>query len=265
MTAELVPPGLLTAVLLAGLVTFSAAQEQEDVYLMDLGIVIESDNGGGDSSASEVLTISKAPAGAAYVESTRELRSVLDDLRSKIEVLEYSLDEDVQAVRLENLRLRNLIRKIQAERLESEALPADADQSKPEPADLAEETAVGSDPVYRDILVAYRDGQYVRLGRLGRRLDRSRLDPARRAQVAYWCADADFRTGAYDEALLALEDAGTDGSQLQDDVVILRGLIFIKQGQRPEALAQFQKIIDSYPNSDYFRLAEMTIKELHDL
>ncbi len=265
MTLQLVSPGLLAAVLLAGLVTFTAAQDQEDVYLMDLGIVIEPENGGSDSSASEVLSISKAPAGAAYVESTRELRTVLDELRSKIEVLEYSLDEDVEAVRLENLRLRNLIRKIQTERLGSEAPSADADLSTPEPVDPAVEAAVGPEPNYRDILEAYRAGQYVRVGRLGRRLDRSGLDPTRRAQVAYWCADAYFRTGAYDEALRALEDLAADGSQLPDDVVILQGLIFMKQGQPREALAQFQKIIDSYPNSDYFRLAEMTIKELHDL
>ena len=83
---------------LAGLVTFTAAQDREDVYLMDLGIVIEPDSKGGDSSATGVLSVTKAPAGAAYVESTRELRSVLDDLRSKIEVLEYSLDEDVEAI-----------------------------------------------------------------------------------------------------------------------------------------------------------------------
>ncbi|MCH7528343.1 MAG: hypothetical protein IH972_02195 [Candidatus Marinimicrobia bacterium] len=249
----------------AALITFSAAQEQEDVFLMDLGIVIEPVDSGGDSSASEMLTIIKAPAGAAYVESTRELRTVLDQLRSKIEVLEYSLDEDVQAVRLENMRLRHLIRKIQAERLEFEALPADADPPRPQPGDHAVETAVGPDPDYRDILMAYRAGQYDRVGSLGRRLDRASLDPTRRAQVAYWCADADFRTGAYDEALLALEDASITGSQLQDDVVILRGLIFMKQGRQGDALAQFQKIIDSYPHSDYFRLAEMTVKELHDL
>lgn len=264
MTIPLIPPGLLASVLLAGLVTLSAAQEQEDVYLMDLGIVIEPDNGGSDSSGSELLSIKKAPAGAAYVESTRELRTVLDELRSKIEVLEYSLDEDVEAVRLENLRLRNLIRKIQTGRLESEALSSHAGLSTPEPVDPAVETAVGPDPDYRDILVAYRAGQYAQVGRLGRRLDRSHLDPARRAQVAYWCADADFRTGAYDEALLVLEEVAADGSQVPEDVVVLRGLIYMKQGRPREALAQFQKIIDSYPNSDYFRLAEMTIKELHD-
>ena len=239
------------------------AQEDGDVYLLDLGIVIESDSLAGDTASTVILSVNKASAGAAYVESTRELRSVLDELRSKIEVLENSLDQDVDAVRLENQRLRTLIRKIQTERLESGALAADADRaSAPAP---PPEIPLAGKAGYRDILSAYRRGHYDRVGSLCSAIDQAELGQAKRQHVAYWCADANFRTGRYDDALAALENVTGDGGDLQDDAIILRGLIFMRQGRNSEALAQFQTVIDNYPASDYLRLAELTIKELNEL
>ncbi len=239
------------------------AQESGDVYLLDLGIVIESDSLAGDTASTTVLSINKAPAGAAYVESTRELRSVLDELRSKIEVLENSLDQDVSAVRLENQRLRALIRKIQTERLESTAMAADADLA-PDPAPPTEIPLIAQ-PSHRDILGAYRLGHYDRVGSLCSVIDQDELDSAQRTQVAYWCADANFRTGRYDEALATLENVTAENGDLQDDAIILRGLIFMRQGRNADALTQFQTVIDTFPASDYLRLAELTIKELNDL
>ncbi|MEE9465801.1 MAG: tetratricopeptide repeat protein [Candidatus Neomarinimicrobiota bacterium] len=239
------------------------AQESKDVYLLDLGIVIENDSLAGDTASNAVLSINKAPAGAAYVESTRELRSVLDELRSKIEVLENSLDQDVNAVRLENQRLRALIRKIQTERLESSAMAADADRaSAPAP---PPEIPLAGKADYRDILSAYRLGHYDRVGSLCSAIAQTELDQAQLQQVAYWCADANYRTGRYDEALAALENVTADGDDLQDDAIILRGLIFMRQGRNAEALTQFRIVIDTFPASDYLRLAELTIKELNDL
>ncbi|MFB0515071.1 MAG: tol-pal system YbgF family protein [Candidatus Neomarinimicrobiota bacterium] len=47
--------------------------------------------------------------------------------------------------------------------------------------------------------------------------------------------------------------------------MILQGLIFLRQNKPQEALARFQAIIDQYPSSEYYRLAELTIKELNNL
>ncbi|MCK4578608.1 MAG: hypothetical protein KAU50_07445, partial [Candidatus Marinimicrobia bacterium] len=60
----------------------------------------------------------------------------------------------------------------------------------------------------------------------------------------------------------ALESLLQSEHHLKDDAIILRGLIFLKQGHKQLALVQFQSIIDDYPTSDYHRLAVLTLKEI---
>ncbi len=273
------PPAGWLMVMLAISVFFSpgsnlAAQDKqdEDVYLMDLGIIIEpgrQDSAAGADSlpamGSVDLMVGKEPPGAAYIESTRELRSALDDLSGKINSLESSLDQDVEAVRLENERLRSLIRKIQSVRKESEV--AQAVENAPvrvEP--FSEETArslLPDNPGFRHLLQAYRAGRLDDLIRLCQVIDKSAFSPEELVHMAYWRADAYFHQGQFDEALLALEKVLAADHELGDDAVVLQGLIYLRQGRAREALTQFQTILSKYPTSEYQRLAELTIKELN--
>ncbi len=241
---------------------------EDDLYLMDLGIVIEP--GGEDapgpgaalpSSDDLMLMVGKGPAGAAYVESTRELRSLLDDLSLKIITLENSLDQDLNAVRLENDRLRALIKKIQSNRRSAESLPgkeilADRVDVPTKPAALPES------PSYRHVFRAYRAGLYPEVIALCPYVAAASMSRNEAVQLAYWWADASFRTGQFDEALTVLHQTAVIDHELQDDAIILEGLILLKQGKPQAALAQFETIIQQYPTSDYHRMAELTAKEL---
>lgn len=248
-------------------------KQQEDVYLIDLGIIIEP--GDHDSTAQldslpglddVELLMGKEPPGAAFIESTKELRAVLDNLGGKIDDLESSLNQDVDAVRLENERLRSLIRKIQVSRKEAEVMESvvNAPVEEGSTPTAAPRLSLPKNPSYHHVLQAYRAGLFEDVVLLSQALDESTLGPRESFQVAYWCADAYFRRGEFDKALLKLEKVPASDPDLGDDVIILQGLIFLRQGKPREALARFQTIVSQYPASEYQRLAELTIKELND-
>ncbi len=274
------PAGWLMVMLVIGIFvgpgSALAAQDKqdEDVYLMDLGIIIEPgrlDSAAGTDSLPEIgdvgLIVGKEPPGAAYIESTRELRSALDDLSGKINSLENSLDQDMEAVRLENERLRALIRKIQSERKESEvsrAVESAPDWVEPYPGKTAR-TPLPDNPGFRHVLQAYRAGRLDDLIELCQAIDESAFSTKERVHVAYWCADAYFHRGQFEEALRALEKVPVTDHELGDDAVVLQGLIYLRQGKAQQARSSFQTILSQYPASDYQRLAELTIKELKHL
>ncbi|UCD37603.1 MAG: tetratricopeptide repeat protein [Fidelibacterota bacterium] len=249
-------------------------QQDEDIYLPDLGIIIEpegSDSIGQIESPSMMedvsLMVGKEPPGAAFIESTRELRAVLGDLSGKIDTLENSLNQDMESVRLENERLRTLIRKIQANRKEaevSEAVDSHHEKALPEPQPTAS-FPIPAESSYQRIFEAYRSGLFTDVIALCQVLERAPLLPEEDIQVAYWCADAYFRQGLFQEALTTLEKVQASDHELKDDAIVLAGLIYLRQGKPDEALSRFQTIVSQYPASDYHRLAELTIKELNQL
>ncbi len=251
-----------------------AAQDrpEDDLYLLDLGIVIEpggpdSLGQGADQPPSDIgLMVGKGPAGAAYVESTKELRYLLEDLGQKINNLENSLDQNMEAVRLENERLRMLIRKIQTQRQSAEVKPPkDVPFAGPNlTVEAAHAVPIPDQPSYHHVFQAYRAGHYDQVLALCRQVDKAAITDDEGVQLAYWCADAYFRTGQFDEALASLDQTVATDHELQDDAIILRGLILLKQGKTHAALTQFETIIQQYPASEYHRLAELTVKELND-
>ena len=263
---------LLVAVAALPLGAQEKDRASEDVLMMDLGIIIEPDRRDssgshtGDSAAGEVvnLMVGKAPPGAEFIATTRELRSALDDLSGQISSLENSLNQDVEAVRLENERLRSLIRKIQTTRQEEAASKvAQRLEVQAAPGPSVASPARAGRPVYRQILEAYRAGAYQEVSHLCPELDSPALSGAQATQVAYWWADALFRLGRFDEALSRLEPVAASGGELADDAIVLEGLIYLRQGRSGEARSRFETIASQYPASEYHRLAELTIRELH--
>jgi len=275
-----VPGGsLLLGCLILGAVvlplrTLPAQQEnadQDDRFIMDLGIIIEPSTGDGvrsaSSGAARPIRLVKGPAGAAYYESTRELKSLLDDLSAKINYLESSLDQDVDAVRLENERLRSLIRKMQTARNAPRETAPLTDISQPdarsaEPSQPVRPLAPRTPPTPHDVYTAYWTGQYNRVVTLYHELEAADMLKEEQVQLAYWCADAYFRTGQFAAAEAILAHLVIADHALQDDVIILQGLIHLRQGHPEEAREKFETIITRHPGSDYQRLAQMTLQEL---
>ncbi len=266
---------LLTLGLLVSSSANLVAQDpsSQDVLKLDLGIVIEAT--GRDSAEGEApesadtdvgLTVGKAPPGAEFIATSKELRSTLDALSGQILTLETSLNQDVEAVRLENERLRSLIRKIQTSRQEEEAaraakrLEGEIPPAKPS----APAPGWSERPGYRQVMQAYRNGSYRETAAMCATLDKSALLPEQATQVAYWWADALFREGRFDDALRILQPLAAASAKLGDDAIVLEGLIYLRQGKPGLARSRYQDIVSHYPASEYYRLAQLTLRELHE-
>ncbi len=117
---------------------------------------------------------------------------------------------------------------------------------------------------WRDVMRAYRAGDYPAVVAICDVLPKAEQNYGQTDQVAYWCGDAYFSVGRFESALQILESSSTIDSPIQDDAIILVGLILMKQGRANEARDHFQRIIDYYPESDYHRLAGLTLKELKE-
>lgn len=249
-----------------------AAQDpsSKDVLKLDLGIVIEAagrDSADGDEPERDVsLSVGKAPPGAEFIATSRELRSTLDALSGQILSLETSLNQDVEAVRLENERLRSLIRKIQTSRKEEEAAQAaerlEEENYPTEPP--APAPGWSERPGYRQVMQAYRNGSYRETAAMCAALDKSALLPVQATQVAYWWADALFREGQFEDALLILQPLAAASAELGDDAIVLAGLIYQRQGKPGLARSRYQDIVSRYPASEYYRLAQLTLRELNE-
>lgn len=242
------------------------AQEKQSgsVYIPDLGIVIDAQP---DTTNTVNMMMQTQSASAAYMESTRELRNMLGQLSGQIENLESSLGEDMAAMSLENNRLRSLIGRLQADREKERAnalplVPAVPSEARPQSAQRVESTDAFD---MGAIMAAYVAGRYAEVLQRSAGVDEAALPSATATQLAYWRADANFRLGRFDEALLSLGSMRKSDHALGDDALILRGLVYMKQGKGALARSQFEAIISQYPTSDYYRLAEMTLREIHEL
>ena len=263
----------LTGLFTLALTGSAVGQEdkRQDVYLPDLGIII--DSRAGSTSTTEIL-IGKQAASAAYMESTQELRRLLGELSTKITGLESSLDEDMAAMRLENGRLRSLIQRLQSDRERERSQRA---AQVPAPAGpLPDRFVAGPDVVtatrpasrsvqMSDIMAAYLAGDFAAVAGLCENIDETVLPPRQATQLAYWSADAHFRLGEFDAALLSLGAIVNEQHELWDDAIVLKGLVYLKLGRADQAREQFEAILNHYPASDYYRLAGLTVRELHAL
>jgi len=257
--------------LLTSLVVWLVAQneQEENVYLPDLGIIIEPDQGDSSSGSGNVdLMMGKEPPGADFIESTKELRAVLKDLDGRIDTLDSTLNLDVEAVRLENERLRALIRKIQATRKESEVTTQTREDELLEttsPPIIEAGIMPAVEPSYRAIFLAYGAGRFEEVLLLSDAIDGSVLGEDESIQIGYWRADAFFRLGHFEKAQVVLGKLPASGHELVDDAIVLQGLIYMRQGRPQEAKSRFELIVSRFPSSEYLRLAELTIKELNHL
>ena len=255
-------------------VAMLGAQETggEDVLMLDLGIIIESESPDSATQADRAaagdeirLMMGTAPPGATFIATTKELRSALNALSGQITSLENSLNQDVEAVRLENERLRSLIRKIQISRSEEQAAQTAArleEQTEAGAVTVAPTSVPPQRASYRAALQTYRSGDYAATLWVSEALATANLTPEQAAQVGYWHGDALFRLGRLDEALSVLEGAISAGDDVADDAIVLEGLIYMQQGKAAAARSRFETIVSRYPASEYQRLAALTIKEL---
>ena len=250
-----------------------------DDFFLDLGIVIEPSNG--DEEINRLiqappekvkLFIDKAPSGSVYMASTKELQETLVRINHKIEGLQLAFQRQTENLEKENGELRvminNLIEQVESPVKDLAVVIEESDEVKNSPVEkVNEELAViakhENPPVfnrtlYMNAVFAYQREDYQTAIRQFSDLALDDIDDITAGNVLYWMADCYFQLGQPSNALSVLKQLGMyKESDKLDDSMILQGLAFRQLGEKDKAVAAFAGVVELYPESEYYRLAQM--------
>ncbi len=266
-----VPPLLLSQI---------TSSSVNDDFFLDLGIVIEPSNG--DEEINRLiqappekvkLFIDKAPSGSVYMASTKELQETLVRINHKIEGLQLAFQRQTENLEKENGELRvminNLIEQVESPVKDLAVVIEESDEVKNSPVEKVgnEELAIiakhENPPVfnrmlYMNAVFAYQREDYQTAIHQFSDLALDDIDDITAGNVLYWMADCYFQLDQPSNALSVLKQLGMyKESDKLDDSMILQGLAFRQLGEKDKAVAAFAGVVELYPESEYYRLAQM--------
>ncbi|MBH30901.1 MAG: hypothetical protein CMG71_02785 [Candidatus Marinimicrobia bacterium] len=116
---------------------------------------------------------------------------------------------------------------------------------------------------YIDALSAYNDGNYeMAIEGFGRLVTG---DPSHKLadNCQYWLGESYYALKNYKRAILEFEKVFQFGEQDKwDDAQLKLGICFQKIGNFDKARAEFQKLVDHYPGSEYYQRAQQYLRQL---
>lgn len=274
--------GLITLILI-GLLSAQETPPLSEIFFLDLGIVIEPSKGSGyysrlvEKPSEEVsFKINKVESGSVFMASSKELLSTLDRINKRIARLESSFQTEMNALKQENISLRNTLTEIQSSDNKKADSPAEnfvtkpMNKSKPfvempqkllPSQKVPEPASVFNHSIYMSGVFAYqRDDFESALDKFSN----LHLDSAPKKTVEnifYWMADAYQQTGQFEKALSLLDKITTTGTLRIDDALVQKGLLHRKMGNENLAMIAFGDVVSQHPNSEYIRLAQMELKK----
>ncbi|MFQ6607129.1 MAG: tol-pal system YbgF family protein [Fidelibacterota bacterium] len=240
------------------------------------------------------LFIDKAPSGSVYMASTKELQETLIRINRKIESLQLAFQRQTNYLKEENNELRLMITDLM-EQVNTPAevstptvspgekhsnseeitttspimeLAKGSSVKAPNSKEIDEEQislvvkddkpAVFNRMLYMNAVFAYQREDYQTAIRQFKDLAVNVADDITAGNVIYWMADCHFQLGQPTEALSVLSQLDAfKGSDKLDDAKILEGLSLRQLGRYEQATAAFAKVVEQYPESEYYRLAQM--------
>lgn len=263
----------------------------DDIFFLDLGIVIEP--GTGKEEVNRLIKappervkffLDKEPSGSVFMASTREMHETLARISERIDALEKAFHQEIGTVREENEQLREMVADLLAREpiIPSQPLsppisiaPAppgvevkSLEPSEPEPEDVVVDDVVTEEPElpfnkmgYMNAVFAYQREDYRTALDQFLRLYIRGQDHITWGNVLYWIADCYYQLGDYRKALDTLEEIRPLArSDKQDDALVLSGLSYRQMGRENEALEAFDHIVQHYPDSEYFKLARLELR-----
>ena len=116
---------------------------------------------------------------------------------------------------------------------------------------------------YIDALSSYNDGNYdMAIEGFGRLVTG---DPSHKLadNCQYWLGESYYALKNYKRAILEFEKVFQFGVQDKwDDAQLKLGICFQKIGNFDKARAEFQKLVDHYPGSEYYQRAQQYLRQL---
>ncbi len=244
---------VLTPLFLMGGVS---AQESDlsEIFFLDLGIVIEPSKGSENynrlvtKTSKEVsFKIKKVESGSVYMASSDELLTTLDRINERMGKLEASFNSEISELRNENNQLRQDLAGIQ--------------QVLTQPTIVSKKSTKFDHSAYMAGVFAYQREDYKTAIKKFSSLKIKHASEKTAENILYWMADSYQQNNQYMKALDLLSQITSNGKLRIDDALIQEGLLHRKMGNENAALLAFTSVVSNYPESEYFRLAQLEIKK----
>lgn len=269
-----------------------------DAFFLDLGIVIEPIKGTEEvnrlvKAPPEKVSflLDKVPSGALFMASTKEMHQTLERINQRLATLETAFNDGMSGLEKENRELREMVSDLLArepiiqiqtvsavsvveEKPAAEPAPVPGTERSESVLPEAAEAIIQVVPVapemekipfnrmlYMNAVFAYQREDYVSALAHFSRLALTEADQVTAGNILYWMADCHYQLKDYETSLDILKRVSSlFNSDKQDDAMILTGLVYRLKGEETRALQAFGEIIDAFPDSEYFNLAQMELR-----
>ncbi len=202
-------------------------------------------------------------------------------MNERISLLEKALGSQMISLQAENKELRNLLSDFLSQEIIHNAENTLVDKALPVPGIvlddyvelMPEKDMHNSDTsnnsfnkmTYMNGVLAYQRKDFSIAIEHFTKLGLSDLDDVTAGNILYWLAESYFRQNSFKVALRHLEKVDIlFESDKRDDAMALSGMVYRAMGDNIQAQQAFAEIIDSFPDSEYLRLAQMELRKTVD-
>lgn len=256
-----------------------------EIFLLDLGIVIEPSSGEEsynrlvNNSSKEVdIRIQKVHSGTVQTINTQKLLTAIGRVNTRLSDLETSFQSEMMAIKSENAELKQMLAAFSLPGLKKPDRP-EINLAVAEP-QILDDVNTDKLPVVKSIVMlpprhlvnfdtdlyiqgmyAYQCGNFATALKCFDDLVIQTAELEKVENVLYWTADAYLQMHDYEHALEALDKLLTHKrSGLADDALIKKGLLYKELGAMDLAMNTFKKVVVGHPESEYLLLATLEIK-----
>ena len=256
-----------------------------EIFLLDLGIVIEPSSGDEsynrlvNSTSREIdIRIQQVHSGTIQTMATQKLLTAIGRVNTRLSDLETSFQSEMMAIKSENEELKQMLVAFSLPSLKKPDWP-EINLAVAEP-QILDDVNTDKLPVVKTIVMIppnplvkfdknlymqgmyeYQCGNFATALKCFDDLDIQAAELEKMENVLYWTADAYLQMHDYEHALEALDKLLTHKrSALADDALVKKGLLYKELGAMDLAMNTFKKVVVGHPDSEYLLLASLEIK-----
>jgi len=234
-------------------------QAEEDEVLRLLGIV--------GTEKSEAKPAPQAPAPTPQETKTEELPPAAvppQQIETQISQLEQQLgarETEAEALKSELAEKERKLGQLQSQTQQHPSMP---EAAKPRAARQAKVSATGSyKERYQEALMVYENRHYKDAIRAFEALLAENSTNPLADNCQYWIGECYYGLGNYSQAIIEFEKVFSFSSANKSDAAQLKlGLCYLKLGDKVRAREEFQRLLESYPKSEYVPKAKAYLSQL---
>jgi TolA-binding protein len=214
--------------------------------LYDLGIIIE------EPAENSERAVHKQPVAIPGTQKIDREITQLEELLIRLTTLERYVQNQISLLRQDNDELRSLIQKLESGQTSS-IRTVEAPKKL-----TAKDRYISGLKFYNSREYKKAIGEFEAAAQLAQ-------DKTTRENSYFWIGDCYYRLQNYYQAIETLRVLTKTKNEKTDDALLIMGLSYKKLGNTKKALEQFEKIVETFPESEYQRLARVEIDRLKKL